>query len=120
MQYRRAVRYDHVHSFCNNLCYQRRDLSRVAFRCADHNLDLRGSGVAGNPQPAQDRLDARSSRRFGARIDKADSWDFRRRLRPRSHRPSRRRTAKKRDELASLHVPSQAQETALYRLKPVL
>ena len=35
MQYRWAVRYDHVHSFCNNLCYQRRDLSRVAFRCAD-------------------------------------------------------------------------------------
>jgi hypothetical protein len=37
--------------------------------------------------------------------------------RPRAHR---RRTTEKRHELASPHIRSQAQETALYRLKRVL
>jgi hypothetical protein len=35
-------------------------------------------------------------------------------------RPSPRGGAEKRDELAPLHIRSQVQETALYRLKQVL
>jgi hypothetical protein len=41
-------------------------------------------------------------------------------LRTRCERPCSSRTPEKRDELAPLHVRSQAKETALYRLKRVL
>jgi hypothetical protein len=41
-------------------------------------------------------------------------------LRARRERPDRRRAAEKRDELTSPHIRSQAQDTALYRLKWVL
>ncbi|MFZ1094434.1 MAG: hypothetical protein WAN75_35365 [Xanthobacteraceae bacterium] len=41
-------------------------------------------------------------------------------LRARGERPSRRRTAEKRNELTSPHILTQAQATALYRLKRVL
>src|SRR5262249_9341013 len=53
---------------------------------------------------AQDSLYTKSCRRFGARVDKTDSWDFRRLLRSRRQRPSRRRAAEQRDELASVDV----------------
>ena len=41
-------------------------------------------------------------------------------LRPRRKWPRSRRSAEKRDELASLHVRHQAKEAALYRLRRVL
>ena len=103
VQYRGAIHYDHIHIFRYDFCYQRRDLSWVTFRCSGHNLDLRGSSVARNPQAAQDSLYTRSCRRFGARIDKTDSWDFRRLLRARRERPPNRGTADERDELAPFH-----------------
>src|SRR5262249_47087669 len=94
--------YDHIHIFRYDLCYQRRDLSWVTFRCSGHNLDLHGSSVTRNPQAAQDSLYTNSCRRFGARIDKTDSWDFR--LLPvRGKRPRDSRSAEERHELAALH-----------------
>jgi hypothetical protein len=50
-------------------------------------------------------------------IDKADHWGVL--LRTRRERP-RRRSAKKVNELTSPHIRTQAQGTALYRLKRVL
>jgi hypothetical protein len=41
-------------------------------------------------------------------------------LRPRRERPRSRRTAEQRNEFTSPHIRSQAQETALYRLKRAL
>ena len=87
VQYRGAIHYEHIHIFRYDFCYQRRDLSWVTFRCSGHNLDLRGSSVARNPQAAQDSLYTKSCRRFGARVDKTNSWDFRRLLPVRGKRP---------------------------------
>src|SRR5262249_50361660 len=103
VQYRGAIHYDHIHIFRYDFCHQRRDLSWVTFRCSGHNLDLRGSSVARNPQAAQDSLYTRNCRRFGPRIDKTDSWNFRRLLRARGKRPRGRSTAEQRDELAPFH-----------------
>jgi hypothetical protein len=64
-------------------------LSWITFRCSGHNLDLRARSVT-NPQAAQDSLYTESCRRFGARIDKTDSWGFQHLLRERDERPSRR------------------------------
>jgi hypothetical protein len=101
VQYRGAVHYEHIHIFRYDFCYQRRDLSWVTFRCSGHNLDLRGSSIARNPQATKDSLYTNSCRRFGARVDKTNSWDFRRLLRPRRQRPRHCRAAKQRDELAA-------------------
>src|SRR5262245_49462314 len=102
VQYRGAVHYEHIHIFRYDFCDQRRDLSWVTFRCSGHNFDLRGSSVARNPQAAQDSLYTKGCRRFGARVDKTDSWDFRRLLRTRCERP-RSRAAQQRDEVAPVH-----------------
>jgi hypothetical protein len=80
-------------------------LSWVTFRCSGHNFDLRGSSVARTPQAAQDSLYTRSCRRFGARIDKTDSWDFKNLLPVRGKRPRSRCAAEKCDELAPFHCP---------------
>ena len=55
----------------------------------------------------------------GCEVQHADAPHTLALLRARRERP-RRRAAEKRDELAPPHVRSQAQETALYRLKRVL
>ena len=52
-------------------------------------------------------------------IEKANHW-HRRLLRLRRNRPSRRRTAEKRDELATPHDRPQLQEPPYYRLKLAL
>src|SRR5262249_32300048 len=103
VQYHGTIHYEHIHVFRYDFRYQRRDLSWVAFRCSGHNLDLRGSSVARNSQATQDSLYAKSCRPFGARIDKTDSWDFRRLLRARRERP-RRRAAEQRYELTPFQL----------------
>src|SRR5687767_14756445 len=104
VQYHGAIHYEHIHIFRYDFRYQRRDLSWVTFRCSRHNLDLRRSSVTRNPQTAQDSLYTKSCRRLGARIDKTDSWDFRRLLRVRGKRPHDGRTAEKGDDLAPLQL----------------
>src|SRR5262249_53980075 len=84
VQYQGAARHDHAHILRNDFRYQWSNLRRVTFRRSADNLDLGGSGVAGDPQTAQDRLDPKGHRRLGALIYKTDSRDFRRLLRPRS------------------------------------
>ena len=78
-----------------------------------NHLDLRGSSVARNPQAAQDSLYTKSCRRFAARVDKTDSWDFRRLLPVCSKRPCSR-AAQPRDELAPSHsITSSARATSV-------
>src|SRR5262249_31367049 len=68
-----------------------------------HNPDLGGTGVAGNSQTAQDRLDPKSHRRLGALIYKTDSGDFRRLLCTRRERPHDRCATDKDDKFAPPH-----------------
>ena len=103
VQYQRAARHEHARILRNDFRYQRGNLRRVTFRCSGHNLDLGGSGIAGNPQAAQDRLDPKSHRRLGALIYKTDSGDFRLLLRMRRERPNSHRATKQADELAPPH-----------------
>src|SRR6266496_1077379 len=111
VQYRRAIHDEHIHIFRYDFCYQRRDLSWVTFRRSSHNLDLRGSSVARNPQAAQDSLYTRSRRRFGPRIDKTDSWDFGRLLPVNGKRPHDGRDGQKYAEIPPPHGASPAAET---------
>src|SRR5262249_35576621 len=103
VQYQGAARHDHAQILSNDFGYQRSNLRRVTSRRSGHNLDLGGSGVAGNPQAAQNCFDAKSHRRLRALIYKTDSRDFRGLLRSRTKRPSDRCHANKRDELAPPH-----------------
>src|SRR5205807_668029 len=104
IQYRGAARHDHAHILRNDFRYQRSYSRRVTFRRSAHNLDLGGSGVAGSPQAAQDRLEPKSHYRLGALIYKTDSGDFRRLLRSRSKRPRNRRTGQQLDEFSTPHL----------------
>jgi hypothetical protein len=81
--------------------------------------DVAAFDIAEIAQTLAERAQAAREKFWRLRAQEPDGRQLRR-LRTRRERPCDRRAAEEGDEFASLHIRSQAQETALYRLRRVL
>src|SRR5215471_4960998 len=99
---RRTVRDDYGHRLVNQVSHQLRQLIITTFRKAQFNRDVLTLNIAGFRQALAERR--YEVRRVGERGTAEETNYWRRRLLcARSERPSSRRAADKRDEIASLH-----------------